>query len=324
MFPYRSLKASVSRELCLELEKEITELTRRLVGASIFLAGLRTEKARQQGQPGLVGSADVRTAVDLLGLPRHFRKHFSTLPTRMERFGTEIIGIGNYSYRELGMDKKDSTTVQIAEAVLTLRDSGGMTKHLAPWPTEWNIDNGFRWSAKAEEKYESNFETASSPDTEQSLEKMESVAEQDWIVDPENILRHRRRNRISEDDDALLDAETEYLDTIDTQRDQIEGQYLKDYINHGEACARQSKRKAIKSHNLKHPRRSDLQIRKPYDQRKKTKERWDAVRKHFTARYGSAWADYGRDIAGPEGGGWEGSPQEWEVIQKSAHSIKLK
>src|SRR5208282_2287584 len=150
--------AVVSSTIVDELNTVITTLTKRLLRTISFLV---LSRARNAQSPPIVTVSDVRTAVDILSLPRQFSAHFSSLPTRMHEMGVKIMGCKDNYYQRFGMGGGekcfDPTTV---EAVLTARSSHRRRVDTRDrWPEEWNPNYGFKWETQCNEEEESSSES---------------------------------------------------------------------------------------------------------------------------------------------------------------------
>jgi hypothetical protein len=130
-----------------------------------------------------------------------------------------------------------------------------------------------------------------SDDSQERLSSNEDDEENDELWDQETV-----------EDMKLLDSETSYLESLDSQWSQIEQQRLLLHIDHGRKVSKKFRQEAIQSFT-----RSEETILK--------QTAWEKARKLYS-KFGNTWAVYDDDIIGIEGQGWEQSPEEWELFQK--------
>lgn len=284
--------AVLSSTLVDELNIVITTLTPRLLRTISFLV---LSRARNAKSAPIVTVSDVRTAVDLLSLPRHFSAHFSTLPSRMHEMGVKIMGCKDNYYQRFGMEGGekyfDPLTV---EKVLTARMSHRRRADTRDrWPEEWNLSDGFKWETQSNEGEESSSE----------LEEMDIQIPEDFRTMSVSPPPKSRKEDITDEEDELLNAETSYLDSYDAEYSQIEMERLSQYIKDGNTVAGKICKESMKS----------------FPVAKATE--WNKTRKRFVAKHGYDWALYDQEITGPEGTAYE-SPQEWELFQKCAPKRK--
>ena len=275
-----------------ELNTAITTLTKRLLRTVSFLVLSRSRNA--QSTP-VVTISDVRTAVDLLSLPRHFSAHFSSLPTRMHKMGVKIMGCKDNYYQRFGMGGGgkcfDPTTV---EAVLTARSNHRRRADTRDrWPEEWDPNHGFKWETQYDEGEES-----SSGSEEIDIQIPENFRTMSVSPPPKS-----RKEDITEEEGELLNAEVSYLDAYDAEYSKIEMERWSQYIKYGNAVAGKTYKEAMKS----------------FPTTKSTE--WNNSRKRFIAKHGYDWALYDQEIIGIDGTAFE-TPQEWELFQK--HTPKRK
>lgn len=292
------------------LNSIILSLTRRLI-QTISLVQSRPQEIQSKNP---VSPLEVRTAVDILNLPRSFETHFTTLPSRLHGMGITFIGNTSAFYRMYGRGEK-VTTAEIAEVVLSSKDRGGRARTTFPWPTEWNVNRGFQWEAMHidgnftnEEGSDSDSEGGASLSSEelQLLENAEEYENHSSSPRP----RWQRQYDIEEEDDALLDAETIYLDSLDAQRAQIEKDRLYRRIQDGTAFAQRCYRDDISCFELNEDAIQD-------------KASWGKVKKRYTAIFGDDWCSYAESTVGIDGDGWERSPELWELFQKNSVHVAV-
>lgn len=299
-----------------KLDNIIETLTRRLLRTVLFLV---LSHARNGQAKSIVTVSDVRTAIDLLSLPRRFATHFTTLPRRMHEMGVTITGSKTNYYKQFGMKGKEKVTdPDTVETILSTRparpEARSNTRH--PWPEEWDINHGFNWESQFVE--ENPICDQSSDDEEEKLP--------DGVIDIELAEMSNEHERTSltpsspsvsvnseppcdtaDGEDRLLDTEMQYLDALDSRLSEIEQRRLNDYIEHGDSYARKNYKQAIKAF------RNDIDA---------SISSWRALQKRFTAEFGFSWSEYSSedDIGGPEEEC--NAPQEWELFQKQTPSIR--
>jgi len=323
MFPHKKIDATLSAETIIEFENQIKEITRRLIQTTIFLADSFARNSRKVEGSLCVSISDVRTAVDILSLPRHFRRHFSTLPTRMGPFGTTFTGNEKQYYGKSGVKRKIEATIDDTEAALICGDVARNTSRVS-WPPEWEINKGFNWDVHSEAEDQHEVEDQMLTDSDlpyASDEEHTSNGPDDGLSTPQYSERLHRKYRIVKEEDTLLSAETGYLDAVDSQRQEIELNYLNNYVKQGQRVARRSREEAIQTLNFTSSKQTKPQIHKQYQRMKEHKKVWDTIRRRFTLLFGPGWADYKRDIVSIEGAGWERPAQEWEVIEKHEYTL---
>jgi hypothetical protein len=292
MFPHKAIEATVSPDLISDLETHVVQITRRLIRAACFLA-LAHARNSPSTTPPTVTLHDARAATDIIGLPRQFRAHFTSLPKRMEPFGVTILSMKNNYYKSLGMDKTVTTTADIAEMVLSKRPERLYARRTQR-PEKWDVNNGFDWPDKT---------------TEDESEETRPVSHVRYVeIVPENETdrprrRPSRKHRLLKEQNKLLDAETLYLDTLDGNFTSIEQTCLHTLIHRGAAAANDARYQAVKA--LKR----DPEL-------KEGKRTWDAVRNRYMAIYGPHWMEMVREVVGFEGVGFEGRAETWELQRK--------
>ena len=278
--------AVVSSTTVEELDTVITTLTKRLLRTVSFLVFSR---ARNTQSPPMVTVSIVRTAVDLLHLPRHFSAHFSTLPSRMHEMGVNIMGCKDNYYQHFGMEGGEKCfDPRTVEAVLTARPSYRRRVDARDrWPEEWNPNHGFKWETQSNEVEESFSES----------EEMDIPIPEDFRTMSVSPPPKSLKEDITDEEDELLNSETSYLDEYDAEYSQIEMKRLSQYIKYGNTVAGKTYKEAMES----------FPATKPTE--------WNKIRKRFIAKHGCDWALYDQEIIGTDGTAYE-TPQEWELFQK--------
>lgn len=284
--------AVLSSTLVDELNIVTTTLTQRLLRTISFLV---LSRARNAQSAPTVTVSDVRTAVDLLSLPRYFSAHFSTLPSRMHEMGVKIMGCKDNYYRPFGMEGGEKCFDPLTvEKVLTARLSHRRRADTRDrWPEEWNLSHGFKWETQSDEGEESSSESE-----EMNIQMPEDFRAMSVSPPPKS-----RKEDIMDEEDELLNAETSYLDAYDAEYSHIEMERLNQYIKDGNTVAGKTYKEAMKSFPATNA------------------TEWNKIRKRFIAKHGYDWALYDQEIIGPEGTAYE-SPQEWELFQKCAPKRK--
>src|SRR5271169_4431330 len=125
--PSRSL-AQLSSTLQTEFENIIHTLTKRLIRTVHFLVLSHSRNIRSTR---IVTVVDVRTAVDLLGLPRSFADHFATLP---DRISDTVAITGSKTYNHLTSEK--------IEEILSHVGKRRRADTRREWSEEWDRDHG--------------------------------------------------------------------------------------------------------------------------------------------------------------------------------------
>jgi hypothetical protein len=244
--------------------------TRRLLETVSFLVEARARNTQSQR---LVTMDDVYTAVDILGLPRHFALHFSTLPSRILILRESLEGKSITSNTQ-NEDLEAGKVIQYSR----------FTKLKTQFPDKWDIKRGFDWK-KHPEKADLDDETAeiSSEDPDPTEDESEEQDE-----------REEQDESDGDEEAALLDAETEYLETYDAQLDHIELDRLRNLIKMGTRKAHALHRAALK----KFPSKQTFRARK----------KWHSSQKRWVSKRQS-WVDY-------QDGEGDMEPREWEAFWK--------
>lgn len=277
--PHRKPILTLSPQFKEAFNTVIISQTRRLVETVSFLVQARTRNTQAQT---VVTTKDVGTAVDILGLPRHFAQHFSTLPHRIPVLRESLEG-----------KSITSTDTQDQDDEKTIRYSR-FTKTKLQRLDKWDINHGFEWDREEDPRNEELDDTLStpaddttdisSPDLDETLEPMED--ESDGEEDSEG----------RDGETTLLDAETAYLEAYDAQLSCIELDRLHTLIKRGARKAHAFHRAALKTFPSKHVDRA--------------RKKWSKTQRELMYKTEERRVDYGD---GEEG---EMEPREWEGFWK--------
>jgi hypothetical protein len=180
-----------------------------------------------------------------------------------------------------------------------------------PWPEKWDRNTGFDWPSQPVEIRQSTVDESESEDKEWYEMSVPEGFEQ---VDPdipgipddftrESLSPSPRTHEIDleEAENSLLDAETTYLEALDTQSSQLELEKLHNHIKHGLFVSQRNYRAGL----------TGLSSEATEDSRRK----WEADLRRFCRLHGYEWAEYKDEIVGVEGRDWDGV-EEWEGCQK--------
>jgi hypothetical protein len=297
-----------------KLDDIIEVLTRRILRTVFFIV---LSHARNGQAKSMITVSDVRTAIDLLSLPRRFATHFTTLPRRMHEMGVAITGSKTNYYKKFGMKGKEKVTdPEIVESILSARPACPRPRSDTryPWPEEWDINHGFKWESQFMEENPVHDRSSDGeeelPDGFMDIETAEMADEVGGTSLPPSSPSVSENSELARDmedeEEGLLHAEMLYLDALDVRLSQIEQNRLNDYIEHGESYARKNHKQAIKVF------RNDVDI---------SRRSWRAQQKQFSAEFGFSWTEYSLE---DETGGTEmewNATQEWELFRKKAPSI---
>src|ERR1700737_2280807 len=303
MFVSSRNSASLSSVSIVDFNTLIVSLIRRLLRTVSFLVMLHVRNTQSEDPP-TVTVADVRTAVDILGLPRHFQTHFQTLPRRMDPFGVRCTGSKTIYWNTHPMKEGEIQSLDVAEAVLMDKTSGRRrVDSKVPWPEEWDVHRGFNWKTQVAQPDGDFLKTDSEMENPQRFVTTEAISE--FQVQDTSPAGRRRRPKVDMDqeEDVLLNAETAYLDALDTQQGKLELGWLTRYMKDGVTRARRWKKEASKSLTSNEETRT-------------AKNKWGKIRKRFMAKFGEDWCCYPWDGVTVEGTDWEQPPQEWKLFQK--------
>ena len=219
--------------------------TRRLVRTVSLLVQTR---ARNTQNPLIVTVDDVRTAVDLLGLPRHFEQHFSTLPDRVPAMKEMLEGKVTAPVPASFASKEDegfgsSEALQMKEPRISR-----WTKTRGLWPEEWDVNHGFHWEYEDEEgdlEDESDETTSTLGDAGSDADPFEPEIQSQLAE--EDVPDTGEDDQAEEQEMALLQAETNYLEALDSQRTEVELNRLRTFIKHGDYTAQRYYKSALES-----------------------------------------------------------------------------
>jgi hypothetical protein len=255
-----------------------------------------------QSVASVVNATDIRTAVDILGFPRHFRVHFQTLPRRLYPFGVRCTGSKTNYYKDYGMKSGEKVeSLDAVEAVLNSipKSARARVDTRKQWPEEWDRRHGFKWRTEIEESIQ-NEDSESEIELPPGFVKMEIQNLEGREISPSLFRPSEDREQ---EENILLDAETAYLDALDAQCGQIELEWLNRYMKEGELRARRWREDARETFTLNEDVRA-------------AKRHWGKVQKRFTRKFGGDWGAYPWDGVGVEGIGWERPPEDWQLFQK--------
>jgi hypothetical protein len=310
MFVSSNASASLSSGVISGFETLIAALTRRLLCTVIFLVVSRVRNS-QLTSPPTITTTDIRTAVDILGFPRHFRAHFMSLPSRMYPMGVRCIhGTKTNYWEKFGTKKEEKIEdLETVEAILNSapipkRTNSVDTKDI--WPEEWSPRHGFKWEVETEQSDEgkesdSEFENSSgSVEMETPEIGIAQADERDGSLSPRIW---RPKPDMVHEEQTLLEAETTYLDALDAQSGHLESEWLSRYMKDGEIGARRWKKNAYKNMTTNEETRT-------------AKHNWEKVRRRFTRKFGRDWCSFAWDGVGMEGNRWEQPPEDWQLFQK--------
>lgn len=310
MLGNRKYNPKLSADTIRSLETLARKITKQLLDTIFFLVSSQTLSADSSIAITL---SVVRTAIDLLSLPRHIKNHFASLPSRMQKMGVRVNGVEEESHetfeKEFGKRGRD---VDVAEYELSRnKDEKRRVQTLKPWPEKWSHEEGFAWDMETVDvssKRDEDFEVASQGTLGSEMTDDESQ-NQDECLQPSSSSEcdtseeDELYDEVSDEDLQLLDAETSYLDALDLQYSQIEQQRLYLHVDQGQKVSRQFTEMALDSFTS-----NDDTVQK--------KLVWDKARKRLRSKFGKEWAEYTKNFVDWEGEGWEGPPERWELFRK--------
>lgn len=320
MFGHRSYPSKLSADTIRNLDNLARSITKQLVQTILTL--IAPPHFVQSAIPSRnVSVSDVRTAVDILSLPRYYRAHFSGLPSRL---GVRVVGLDKSHHRayieEFG---EDGTVEEVADYILKKKTSivsRERTRTVKPWPAKWSPHEGFDWAKESfdgtvETKREVDLEVSSQSTIDDSEPMDEGPPETDnseetFSTYDDNEEYHELWLQPTNSDMRLLDFETAYLEALDTQYSQIEHQRLHLRLSKGRKESKRLHKAALRSFT---PSKETLH----------KKIEWEKARKQLRLKFGNQWAVHEDEIVGVEGEGWERPPEEWELWKKRMDCIEV-
>ena len=324
MFYQRGYPSELSADTIRNLDNLARSLTKQIIQTILTLiTPIHHQTQPTTTPPRNVSVSDVRTAIDLLSLPRHFRAHFTDLPSRMQAFGVSV-DVGQHHHRAFKADFGErGTNDEVTDYILngkTSTVSQERTHTIRPWPEKWSPGQGFDWTRRPVDISDEN-EAESGTDLEISSQATSNDSEtmDEEIPDSDDSRESSSSTENDEENDEswnegtagdlkFLDSETLYLESLDSQWSQIEQRRLLVHIDHGRKVSKKFRQEAIKSFT-----QSEETVLK--------QTAWEKARKQLYSKFGNTWAVYDEDIVGIEGQGWEQPPEEWELFQKRRPSV---
>ena len=185
-----------------------------------------------------------------------------------------------------------------------------------PCPDEWDRRSGFDWPVESVVVRRSSTSSLDASDSDEEEwfetsipEGLEREPGPDIPGIPDDVTRESRSPSplpshevdMEEAENFLLDAETTYLDALDTQSSQIELERLHNHINHGIFVSQRKYKASLAA----------LSSEMTEDSRRK----WEADVRQFCRLHGYEWAEYEDEIVNVEGREWD-RVEEWEGMQK--------
>jgi len=252
--------------------------TRRLVRTVSLLVQAR---ARNTHNPRIVTVGDARTAVDLLGLPRHFEQHFSTLPDRIpavkEMLKEKITAaVPASSAASEGFGSSEALSMNELQI-------SRWTKTRGSWPEEWDVNHGFHWEYEDEEgdlENESDETTSTLGDAGSDVDPLEPETQSQPAE--EAVPDMGEDDEEEEEEKALLQSETNYLEALDSRHAEIELTRLRTLMKHGEYNAQRYYEPALRS--FPSPKEGVDKV-------------WSRAQERLSLKFGDDWARYKDEFA---------------------------
>jgi hypothetical protein len=254
----------------------IVAQTTRLLQTVSFLVEARVRNTQKRTS---VTMHDVWTAVDILGLPRNFAHHFSTLPSRIPILRESLEG------KSITSSITQDDDVEVGKKVQYSR----FTKTKILFPDNWDVNHGFDWDREEDPEGEESDDTLSTLDDDTADNSSPELDEGSDPVEDESD----GEEESARDETALLDAETSYLEIYDAQLDRIELDRLHTFIKKGTRKAQSFHRTALKTF--------------PSKQVDQARQKWTKTQKEWVYKREERWVDYGNEEEGDmEAREWEG------------------
>ena len=238
----------------------------------------------------------------------------------MRKFGVGVEILQHYHKvykREVGQRGSREEVIEYVLSRKTSVFSSARTNTSKPWPEKWSLQEGFEWTRTpvntSGEKTEPDWEDSNHLITSESDIMDEDTSETNDIEDTfssieDSLEEDELWHQATAEDITLLDSETTYLESLDSEWSHIEQQRLLLLIKEGKKASKEFQKQAIKSFTPS----ADTQLKQ---------NAWKKAKKQLYSKFGRNWAVYEEEIVGVEGEGWERPQEVWELWRKRRPAV---